>query len=91
MIIVIMWAERPMRGLPAGIGPPGPWSPVLLLAGLAATLAGLSRLTIAGFAPGGRLPWLTLAACAVGLAATLVSGRDPAQLPSRKPSARSSL
>ena len=35
------------------------------------------RLTIAGFAPGGRLPRLTLADCAVGLAATLVSGRDP--------------
>jgi hypothetical protein len=33
MVIVIMWLERPIRGLPAGIGPPGPWSPVLLLAG----------------------------------------------------------
>ncbi len=78
MIIVIMWAERPMRRLPVGIGPPGSWSPVLLLAGLAASLFGLSQLTIAGFAPGGHLPALALAACAVGLAATLSSGRDPA-------------
>jgi len=77
MVIVIMWAERPMRRLPAGIGPAGPWSPVLLLAGLAATLAGLSRLTIAGFAPGGHLSALTLADCAVGLVVTLLSGRDP--------------
>jgi hypothetical protein len=45
-----------MRRLPAEIGPPGPWSSALLLAGLAASLVGLSRLTIAGFAPGGRLP-----------------------------------
>ena len=77
MVIVIMWAERPMRRLPAGIGPAGPWSPVLLLAGLAATLAGLSRLTVAGFAPGGHLSALTLADCAVGLVVTLLSGRDP--------------
>ncbi len=67
-----------MRRLPVGIGPPGSWSPVLLLAGLAASLFGLSQLTIAGFAPGGHLPALALAACAVGLAATLSSGRDPA-------------
>jgi hypothetical protein len=79
MIMVIMWAERRMRRLPAGIGPPGPWPPGLLVAGLAATLAGLSWLTTAGFALGGRLPWLTLSDCAVGLAATLVSGRDPAK------------
>jgi hypothetical protein len=78
MVMVIMWAERPMRRLPAGIGPARPWSPVLLLTGLAVTLAGLSRLTIAGFAPGGHLSALTLADCAAGLAVTLCSGRDPA-------------
>ncbi len=33
---------------------------------------------LVGFAPGGHLPALALAACAVGLAATLSSGRDPA-------------
>jgi len=67
-----------MRRLPAGVGRPGPWSPVFLLAGLAASLAGLSRLTLAGFAPGGHLPGLALADGAVGLAVTLISGRDPA-------------
>jgi len=78
LTLVIMWAERPMRRLPAGAGRPGPWSPVLLLAGLAASLASLSQVTIAGLAPGGHLPALALAACAAGLAATLFSGRDPA-------------
>ena len=83
MTMAIMWTERPMLRLPAGIGPPGPWSPALLLAGLAASLAGLSQLTVAGFAPGGHLPGPALASCAVGLAATLLSGRDPAR-PIRK-------
>jgi hypothetical protein len=78
LVMVIMWLERPMRRLPAGAGPVRPWSPVLLLAGLAATLFGLSWFTISGFAPGGHLHGLPLAACAVGLAATLFSGRDPA-------------
>jgi hypothetical protein len=78
MTMAIIWAERPMSRLPAGIGPPGPWSPALLLAGLAASLAGLSQLTVAGFAPGGHLPGPALAGCAAGLAATLLSGRDPA-------------
>jgi hypothetical protein len=48
-------AERPMSRLPAGIGPPGAWSPALLLAGLASSMFGLARLAIAGFAPGGNL------------------------------------
>jgi hypothetical protein len=39
---------------------------------------GLARLAIAGFAPGGQLPVLALAACAVGLTATLLTGRAPA-------------
>jgi hypothetical protein len=78
LIIVIMWAERPMRLLPAGIGRPGPWSAVPLLVGLAASLSGLSGLAINGIAPGGHLPALALTACAAGLTATLLSGRDPA-------------
>jgi len=77
LVMAVMRAERPMRHLPAGIGPPGPWSPVLLLAGLAASMFGLAQLAIAGFAPGGHLPALALAACAVGLAATLLTGRAP--------------
>jgi len=77
LILVIIWAERPMRRLPAGMGPPRSWSPVLVLVGLAASLAGLSQVTITGLAPGGQLPVLALANCAVGLAATLFSGRDP--------------
>ena len=47
MIMAIVRAERPMGRLPAGVG---------LLAGLAASQAGLSQLTVAGFAPGGHLP-----------------------------------
>ena len=78
LVMAVMWAERPMRRLPAGIGPSGPWSPVLLLVGLAASMFGLARLAIAGFAPGGHLPGLALAACAAGLAATLLTGRAPA-------------
>ena len=78
LVAAVMRAERPMRRLPAGIGPPGPWSPVLLLVGLAASMFGLARLAIAGFAPGGHLPALALAACAVGLGATLLTGRAPA-------------
>ena len=78
IVMVIMWAERSMRRLPAGVGPARPWSSVLLLVGLAATLFGLSWFTIVGFAPGGHLHGLPLAACAIGLAATLFSGRDPA-------------
>jgi len=77
VVLAIMWAERPMRRLPAGIGPATSWSPVLLLAGLGASLAGLSRLTIEGFAPGGHLAVLALADSAIGLTATLLSGHAP--------------
>ena len=78
LVMAVMRAERPLGRLPAGIGPPGPWSPALLLAGLAASMFGLARLAIAGFAPGGNLPVLALAVCAAGLAATLLTGRVPA-------------
>ena len=40
-------------------------------------MVGLARLVIAGFAPGGHLPALVLAACAAGLLATLFTGRAP--------------
>ena len=53
--------------LPAGLGPAGPWSPVLLLAGLAAVSGALARLAIAGFAPGGHVPAAILAVYACGL------------------------
>jgi len=78
LVMVVMRAEGPMLRLPAGLGPSGPWSPVLLVLGLAASMAGLARLAIAGFAPDGHLPVLVLAACATGLAATLFTGRAPA-------------
>jgi fucose 4-O-acetylase-like acetyltransferase len=78
LVIAVMRAERPMIRLPVGIGPPRPWSPVLLLAGLAASMFGLARLAIAGFAPVGQLPALALAACAAGVAATLFTGHAPA-------------
>jgi fucose 4-O-acetylase-like acetyltransferase len=75
LVLLLDWAQRPMVRLPAGLGPSGRWSPALLLLGLAASTAGLARLAIAGFAPGGRLAVLVLATCAVGLAATLFTGR----------------
>jgi hypothetical protein len=43
--------------------------------GLAASMVGLARLAIAGFAPGGHLAVPVLTACAVGLGATLFTGR----------------
>jgi len=79
LVLVLEWAEQPMLRLPAGVGPPGSWSPVLLLLGLAASMVGLARLAIAGFAPDGHLPALVLTACAVGLAAILLTGYAPAE------------
>jgi CBS domain len=32
----VMWAERPLRPLPAGVGPPRSWSPAILTAGVTA-------------------------------------------------------
>ena len=40
---------------------------------------GLTRLAIAGFAPGGRPPGLVLAACAAGMAAILFTGHASAE------------
>jgi fucose 4-O-acetylase-like acetyltransferase len=77
LIVAINWAERPMLRLPAGAGPPGWWSPVLLVAGTAAAIVGLTRLAIAGFAPSGHLPALALSAYAAGLIGTLLTGRPP--------------
>ncbi len=79
LVMAVTWAERPMLRLPAGLGRPGRWSPVLLLTGIAALAAGLARLAIGGFAPGGHPPLLVLAACATGLVATLFTGRPPAE------------
>jgi len=75
LVLLLTWAQRPMVRLPAGLGRSGSWSPALLVLGLAASMAGLARLAIAGFAPGGRLAVPVLAACAVGLVATLFTGR----------------
>ncbi len=60
LVIVVTQAERPMLRLPAGLGRPGPWSPLLLLAGIAVSSVSLIRLAIGGFAPDGRLPGLVL-------------------------------
>jgi hypothetical protein len=70
LTMLVMRAERPLLKLPAAVGPPGPWSPAILLAGLAAAMLALARLAIAGLAPGGHLPLLSLAAFAAGLLAT---------------------
>jgi len=77
LTMAVMRAERPLLRLPGGVGPLGPWSPAILLAGLAAVMAGLARLAIAGFAPAGRVPALVLAACATGLVAVFCTGHAP--------------
>jgi fucose 4-O-acetylase-like acetyltransferase len=78
LVMAVMRAERPILvRLPAGMGPPGPWSPALLILGLAASMTGLVRLAVGGFAPAGQLPALTLAAFAAGLACMLLTGRVP--------------
>jgi fucose 4-O-acetylase-like acetyltransferase len=79
LVMAGMRAERPIPRLRTGLGRPGPWSPVLLLAGLAASAAGLARLAIGGFAPGGHVPALVLAACVAGLVAVVFTGRAPAE------------
>jgi fucose 4-O-acetylase-like acetyltransferase len=75
LVLAVMWAERPMLRLPDGLGTPGRWSGPLLLAGIAVAMTGLARLAIAGFAPGGALPAVALAALGCGVACTLFSGR----------------
>lgn len=79
LLLVVTLAERPMIRLPGGLGRAGPWSRALLLVGLVVSSVGLTRLAIAGFAPDGRPPALALTAFAVGLIATLFTGRAPAQ------------
>jgi len=79
LVAFVMWAERPLLRLPAGLGRPGPWSPVLLAAGLCAACVGLSRLAISGFAPGGSMPRSALGAFAVGLTAIVFTGRPLAE------------
>jgi len=77
VVVLVMWAERPLRLLPAGLGRSGPWSPALLAVALAAVMIALARLAIAGFAPGGSLPWPVLAALAGGMLVALICGRAP--------------
>ncbi len=88
LTMLVMRAERPLRKLPAAVGPPGPWSPVILLAGLAAAMLGLTRLAIAGLAPSGRLPLLTLAAFTAGLLATFCTGRPATAGDQARPASR---
>ncbi len=79
LIMLVMWAERPMKRLPAGIGTTRSWSPAVLAFGLAASMTGLAKLAIGGFAPGGQPPALVLAAFAVGVVSVLLTGRAPPQ------------
>lgn len=78
LIPLVTWAEQPLLRIPAALGRPGPWSPAILFAGLVAVMVGLTRLAIAGFAPGGQLPVAVLAAFATGLLATFCTGRPSA-------------
>jgi hypothetical protein len=87
LVLLVTWAERPLLRLPAAIGRPGPWSPVILVAGLAAAMIGLARLAIAGLAPGGHPPVLVLAACAAGLLAFFCTGRPSGTAAPARPTA----
>jgi fucose 4-O-acetylase-like acetyltransferase len=81
LIAALLRLHRPLlRALPVGIGPARPWSPAILIAGLAAAGFSLTRLAIAGFAPGGSLPALVLATYACGLLLTLLSGSNKHRL-----------
>ena len=63
LIVGLLRLHRPLlRVLPTGLGPGLPWSPAVLAAGLAATGFGVTRLAIADFASGGRLPTLVFGA-----------------------------
>ena len=85
LIVGLLWLHRPLlRVLPAGLVPGRPWSPAVLVAGLAATGFGLTKLAIGGLAPGGRLPALVLASYACGLLLTLLSG-PPSPEPKPRP------
>ncbi|WP_344660155.1 acyltransferase [Catenulispora subtropica] len=77
LVAAVTWAERPMLRLPGGIGPTGWWSPVLLVIGIAAAAQSLATFAVDGFAPDGGLPGPALAGFAVGITATLLTGRVP--------------
>jgi len=83
LVAAVNRLERPLVRLPTGIATAGPWSPALLAVGLAAVMAGLTRLAIAGFAPSGQLPALALAAYAGGLVLVLLSGGAQPSVQSR--------
>jgi hypothetical protein len=85
LVLGVTLAERPMLKLPDGLGRPGPWSPVLLLAGIASAGVGLSKLAIGGFLASGNVPVLALALCALGLLAALFTGRARAWDTRREP------
>ena len=81
LTLAITWAERPLRLLPAGLGEPGRWSPVLMVLGMAAAMTALARLAIGGFAPSGHPPLAVLAAYTCGLLLTLFSGHPARTTP----------
>ena len=74
----VMWAERPLRNVPVGVGPWWRGSPAVLAVGLTVAAAGLSRFAIAGFAPSGDPAVIVLAVYICGLVFTQISGRSPA-------------
>ena len=78
LVLVVRRLERPLDRIPAGHpDAAGPWPPLLILLGVAATTFTLTRITIRGFAPSGELPAAVLAGYAVGLGLTVISGYPP--------------
>ncbi|WP_052850742.1 acyltransferase family protein [Streptomyces avicenniae] len=76
LVRVVLWAERPLRHLPPGIGTLRRRSPVLLAVGTAVAAGALARFAAVGFAPGGHPAWPVLLLFAGGLLLVLFSGRD---------------
>lgn len=79
--LALLRAQRPLRRLPAGVGPTAWWSPLLLVCGLVACFLPLTALAIGGFAPAGRLAALPLALYAIGLTGIVCSGGPPPRRP----------
>jgi hypothetical protein len=75
VVFALRLLERPVERLLPDRPVAAPrWAAALLWLGLGGTVIGLIRLTITGFAPGGRLDATALAGYTVGLGLTVISG-----------------
>jgi len=78
LVNALLW---PLRRLPAGLGPGGRWSPVLMAGSLVAAVPAFLLFATRGFAPGGHPPMLALALFTGSVLAALLSGRPAGAAP----------